>query len=101
MIYFLFKLRRSLKSKEFIPIILSIVSLIVVVVVQTINPSLLLSNPMITLVTIIMYHTIENPDVKMLEETEKAKLEAEAKKKVGGCDSREQKCLLSTEDQNE
>ena len=41
------------------------------------NPALLLFNPIITAVTIIMYHTIENPDVKLLEATEKAKMEAE------------------------
>jgi len=77
MVYYLFKLRKSLKSKEFVPIILSVVSLFITIIVQTVNPALLLSNPMITLVTIIMYHTIENPDVKMLEETEKAKMQAE------------------------
>ena len=77
MSYFLFKSRTIIKNKKFIPIILSIVSLVIVVVTQTLNPALLLSNPIITLVTIVMYHTIENPDVKLLEAAEKAKMEAE------------------------
>ena len=73
MVYFLVKSKSFLKQKEFVPIILSVVSLIVTIVVQMLNPTLLLFNPIITLVTIIMYHTIENPDVKMLQEVENAK----------------------------
>lgn len=77
MVYYLFKARAFLKSKEFIPIVLSVVALIVTIAVQMSNPALLLFNPIITAVTIIMYHTIENPDVKLLEMAEKAKMEAE------------------------
>ena len=73
MVYFLLKSKGFLKQKEFIPIILSVISLIVTIVIQMLNPTLLLFNPIITLVTIIMYHTIENPDVKMLQEVENAK----------------------------
>ena len=77
MIYFLMKSKSFLKSKEFVPIILSVVALIVTIVVQMLNPTLLLFNPIITLVTIIMYHTIENPDVRMIEQLDIAKTEAE------------------------
>ena len=73
MVYYLFKSKKFLKQKEFAPIIMSVIALIVTVTVQTLNPTLLLFNPIITLVTIIMYHTIENPDVKMLQEVENAK----------------------------
>ena len=77
MVYYLIKSRAFLKNKEFIPIVLSVIALIVAVAVQMMNPSLLLFNPIITLVTIIMYHTIENPDVRMIELLDTAKNEAE------------------------
>ena len=77
MVYFLLKSKSFLKNKEFIPIILSVISLIITVIVQMMNPSLLLFNPIITLVTIIMYHTIENPDVRLIEQLDVAKKQAE------------------------
>ena len=77
MVYYLLKSRTQLKNKEFVPIILSVIALIITVVVQMRNPSLLLFNPIITLVTIIMYHTIENPDIKMVEQLDAAKIQAE------------------------
>lgn len=77
MVYYLFKSKSFLKNKEFVPIILSVLALIITIVVQMLNPTLLLFNPIITLVTIIMYHTIENPDVRMIEQLDIAKTEAE------------------------
>ena len=77
MVYYLMKSKSSLKNKEFVRIILSVVALIITVVVQMINAALLLFNPIITLVTIIMYHTIENPDVRMIEQLDVAKNQAE------------------------
>ena len=77
MVYYLLKSKSFLKNKEFVPIILSVIALIVTIVVQMRNPALLLFNPIITLVTIIMYHTIENPDVRMIELLDAAKIQAE------------------------
>ena len=44
---------------------------------RTINPSIVFITTILTITTIIMYHTIENPDVKMLEEVSIAKESAE------------------------
>jgi signal transduction histidine kinase/CheY-like chemotaxis protein len=77
MVYYLMKSKSFLKSKEFVPIILSVVALIVTIIVQTLKPTWLLFNPIITLVTFIMYHTIENPDVRMIEQLDAAKSQAE------------------------
>ena len=77
MVYYLLKSKSLLKNKEFVPIILSVLALLVTIVVQMMNPALLLFNPIITLVTIIMYHTIENPDIKLVEQLNAAKIQAE------------------------
>ncbi len=46
-------------------------------VVQGLNPEWLIITFQMSLVVYIMYHTIENPDVKMIEKLDKAKKEAE------------------------
>ena len=62
-----------LKSKKCIPVILFIVLTIIVVIIQKQNPGLLLITATETFITIIMYFTIENPDVKLLKEMHEAK----------------------------
>ena len=46
-------------------------------ILTILNPELLLINPMFTITTFYMYFAIENPDVKMLEQVEMAKTQAE------------------------
>ena len=65
---------KILKNKKCIPVILFIFLTLIVVVVQKKNPGLLLITAAETFITIIMYFTIENPDVKMLDEVHKAKV---------------------------
>lgn len=56
------------KSKKYIPVYMLIVLGVIVLIVQIIWPSLnYLINPSIVLISLIMYFTIENPDIKMLE----------------------------------
>ena len=62
-----------LKSKKCIPVILFIVLTIMVVIIQKQNPGLLLITATETFITIIMYFTIENPDMKLLKEMHEAK----------------------------
>lgn len=50
---------------------------VIVVFVQLFNPDILLMTSMETFVIFIMYHTIENPDVKMIEQLELAKEQAD------------------------
>lgn len=62
-----------LKSKKSIPIVLFIILTLIVVVIQKQHPGLLLITATETFITVIMYFTIENPDIKMLDEVHKAK----------------------------
>ncbi len=62
-----------LKSKKCIPVILFIVLTVIVVIIQKQKPGLLLITATETFITIIMYFTIENPDMKLLKEMHEAK----------------------------
>ena len=62
-----------LKSKKSIPVVLFIIMTIIVVIIQKLNPGLLLITATETFITVLMYFTIENPDMKLLEESYKAK----------------------------
>lgn len=62
-----------LKSKKCIPVILFVILTVIVVIIQKNNPGLLLITATETFITIIMYFTIENPDMKILEEVHRAK----------------------------
>lgn len=58
-------------NKKFIPVLTNIILLIVVVTIQKYNPALLLVTSSLSLVTFLMYFTIENPDVKQMVEMER------------------------------
>ena len=77
MIINIFKSKKKVNTKEFIPIIILIVLITITTIIQALNPQLLLFNPVIVFVMNIMYFTIENPDVKILEQTQIAKEQAE------------------------
>ena len=68
---------KSLKSKKYLPVFVFIVCVIIALIVRNINPGLLLINATISLVTVLMYHTIENPDLKMIAQLNVAKEQAE------------------------
>jgi len=69
----LLKNYKNIFSKKYLPIILLIILLSFVAIIQKNNPGLLLANAAFSLVTVIMYFTIENPDMKLLEELHKSK----------------------------
>ena len=65
---------KNLKNKKYIPLYLLILLGSLVLVAQIINPSLnYIINPALIFIAFIMYYTIENPDVKILDEVHKAK----------------------------
>lgn len=70
-------LNRSRFKKQFVPIYTTMMMLIVNVILQTINPSILIATATFGFTLYIMFFTIENPDLKMLHETEAAKIHAE------------------------
>lgn len=71
------KNHKRVKSKKYLPVFLFIILAIIVVIIQKLNPHLLLITALETFVTVLMYHTIENPDVKMMEQLNIARDEAE------------------------
>ncbi|MCI6265907.1 MAG: hypothetical protein MR598_03560, partial [Erysipelotrichaceae bacterium] len=68
---------KSLGQKKYYPIFSFLIFGFMVMIIQSINPSLFLLTPAEAFVTFLMYFTIENPDLKMLNELELAKNNAE------------------------
>ena len=77
MFLFLLKNLKNLKKKGYYPIIIFIIMMAVVAVIQNTYPEVLLANALFGFIVMILYHTIENPDLKMLHELELAKDMAE------------------------
>ena len=65
---------KKITNKKFLPIIFFIIGSLIVTIIQKKNPGLLLMTSLETYITIIMYFTIENPDMKILEEVHNAKV---------------------------
>lgn len=68
---------KKINFKKFIPSFAFIVFVSIVSIIQKINPHITLITSMESLVMFIMYFTIENPDVKMIEQLNIAKSQAE------------------------
>ena len=68
------KNRKIIEHKKFIPLYIFIFLIIIVAIIQKIYPQATLITIMEFLIVFIMYHTIENPDMKMLDEVHKAKV---------------------------
>lgn len=71
------KARKQIETKKMIPFFLFIICIIVLAAIQFFNPSLLVVTAGIIFVTFVMYFTIENPDIKLIEELNLAKEQAE------------------------
>ena len=69
----MFKNFKEIKNKKYLPLFAFIIIGTVVMIIQKLNPGLLLMTSMETFVTFLMYFTIENPDIKMIEELTKTK----------------------------
>ena len=74
---FMLKNIKSIKNKKYLPIILYMIGGTIVMAIQKLNPGLLLMTSAETFVTFLMYFTIENPDMKLINELELAKSSAE------------------------
>ena len=66
----------SLKGK-FIPIYVLLGLITISLIIRSVDPLFNITSNIFTLMLLVMYHTIENPDVKMLEQVTIAKNEAE------------------------
>lgn len=68
---------KKLKDRRYLPIYLFLLIGAAAIVIQGTFPELLLMTYVETFITVIMYFTMENPDLKMLEEMTLAKNQAE------------------------
>ena len=68
---------KNIKSKKYIPLLGFIFLGNIVIFLQAMNPGLLMMTAMETYITLLMYFTIENPDIKMMNQLQLAKDTAE------------------------
>ncbi len=62
---------------KYLPVIFFMFLLVIAMIIQMNNPSIILTPTAMTLTAFIMYFTIENPDVKLINQLELAKDQAE------------------------
>ncbi len=67
-VYFVVKNRKSISLRKIIPILLFVVFCVPVILLQLSNPQILVVTSLTAFLVNFMYHTIENPDLKQLEE---------------------------------
>lgn len=72
-IYIIAKKYKDIKLQKYLPVIIFIVLAGFGGLIQKMYPYILLTTPIETLIIFLMYHTIENPDMKLLEEVHKSK----------------------------
>ena len=82
MLYCLIKNLKQIIKKEYIPLLVYIGLGTVFIIVQHINPKLTLMLFFQSIIIFIMYHTIENPDLKHIRELNLAKEQAEKANKA-------------------
>lgn len=68
---------KELKNKKYLPMFAFLVIGSGVTIIQLKNPSLLLMTSMETFIIVLMYFTIENPDMKMIEQLNIAREQAD------------------------
>lgn len=60
-------------TKKHIPLIITILMFILLILIFTFNPYITVISILLTFVNYVMYYTIENPDIQLLEEIHKSK----------------------------
>ena len=73
----LFKNFKTIKNRKYLPLFVFLIIGTIVMIVQKLYPELLLMTSMESFIVFLMYHTIENPDLKMIAKLEFAKNQAE------------------------
>ena len=69
--------RKFLKNRQFYPVFVILILFAAVILAQRVFPEVFLINFMLSFITFVMYFTIENPDIKMIEQLQLAKEQAD------------------------
>ncbi len=77
MIIMLLKNKQYILDKEFIPLWVLIILTTFIIIIQFLFPEIILVTAVEAFATFIMYFTIENPDIKMIEQLNLAKEQAD------------------------
>ena len=67
-IWCVFKNKKNMKNRQYYPLYVLIFLMIIVLIIRNVNPGIILINSTFAFITVLMYFTIENPDVQMMEE---------------------------------
>lgn len=81
-IYCILKNIEVIKTKKYIPLVALVLLMCFAAIIRTINPGLIIIDSCFAFITVLMYFTIENPDVKMVEQLNMAKDQAEKANKA-------------------
>lgn len=83
-VWFIYILKNlsNIKKQKVLPILIFIIFSIPVIFIQMSNPELLLVTSLCSFLVVFMYHTIENPDMKMIQELNIARDQAEKANKA-------------------
>lgn len=73
----MFRNFRNLKNKKYLPMFAYMTIGLAATIIQAIRPELLIITSMETFITFLMYFTIENPDMKLIEQLNIARDQAE------------------------
>ena len=73
---------KRLKNIKYLPILVVIILLVLNIIIQQYEPSVLIVSFTFTFLSYILYHTIENPDIKMVNQLEYAKAQADKANKA-------------------
>jgi len=68
---------KNIWNKKYTPLFSLIFLALLILVVRQLNPGLIIISAVISYIDLIMYHTIENPDMKLINELNLAKKNAE------------------------
>lgn len=64
---------KKLFQKKYVPIIALVFFIILAAIIRLLNPTLIIIPSILVYIDLIMYHTIENPDLKLINELQYAK----------------------------
>lgn len=67
-LFCLFKNINNIKNKKYYPLFILVLLMIFIAILRSINPGIIIINSVFAFVTVLMYFTIENPDLQMVEE---------------------------------